>query len=179
MQYPSGMPKAEIVSKSAKETQAVAQFLVQELAKSNFTRKGATVVALDGNLGSGKTTFSQGLARALGIKEKVLSPTFVLVKIYNIYSSSLSRRHRKDSSRFRSNRKTPGFNRLIHVDCYRLKSSKDLLHLGFKNFLRDKDAIIVIEWASRIRKLLPRGAVWIKFEHTEKARERFIKISNL
>ena len=146
----------EIISKSAKETQKIAKILAEELLDPRVSNQnGAEVIALEGNLGSGKTTFIQGFARALGIKEKVLSPTFVLIKIYKI-------------------RKSKKFRHLIHIDCYRLEKLKDLLHLGLKNFLKDRDAVILIEWADRVKKLLPKETFWIKFKHGKKFRERIL-----
>ncbi len=118
--------------------------------------KAPVVVALVGELGAGKTTFAQGFAHALGVKEKIQSPTFVLLKIYKIKKGTV--RH------------------LVHIDCYRINSPKDMLHLGFKNLLRDKDAIIVIEWAERVRRLLPKHTRWIKFQHGRYPRERLISI---
>lgn len=159
MRYPTGMLSSRIISYSDKETQKVAKILAEELVKHSVLDKTgrAMILALEGELGSGKTTFSQGLAKALGIKEKVLSPTFVLVKIY-------------------PTKKVKRFRHLIHVDCYRLKSPKDLLHLGFKNFLKDRDAIIIVEWADRIKSLIPKDAIWCSFLHLDK-NKRIIKIS--
>lgn len=134
----------EIKTQSAKETKKIARILAKDLIKRQKTH--AQVLALEGNLGAGKTTFVQGFAEALGVKEKVLSPTFVLMKIYKIPRSQT-------------------FKHLVHTDCYRLDSPKDLLHLGFKKILTDKDAIILIEWADKIKKLIPQNAIWIKFRH--------------
>lgn len=144
----------KILSKSSKDTQKKAGDLARKILRLNL--KKAVVVALEGELGSGKTTFSQGFAKALGVKERVLSPTFVLLKIYKI-------KHKK-------------FKHLIHIDCYRLDSAKDLLHLGFKDLLKDKDAIILIEWAERIFKILPKSAFWIKFNHTKFLNKRKILV---
>lgn len=116
------------------------------------------VLALEGELGSGKTTFVQGLARNLGIKEKVQSPTFVLIKWFK-----LSRRHLP-------------FRHLVHVDAYRLESLAEARRLGLRDAFRDPDAVVVIEWANRIKKLIPKSAVRIKFEHAEKGWRR-IKIN--
>ncbi len=142
----------EIVTKSARQTQRVARMLAGQL--SGFRPAGAAVIALHGELGTGKTTFAQGFARALDVRENVLSPTFVLMKIYALKKKS--------------------FRHLVHVDCYRLASPPDLLHLGFKETLKDKDAIILIEWADRIKKILPRDAIWITFAHGLKQNERRI-----
>lgn len=148
------------ISKSAKETQKISKIMAGEFVKHRVFNK-ALVVALEGELGSGKTTFSQGLAKALGIKEKVLSPTFVLVKIYKVTSRQAQRIKLKH---------------LIHIDCYRLDSPTDLLHLGFKDFLKDRDAILVIEWASKIKSILPKNTIWIRFKHGAKSSIRILYI---
>ena len=159
-------------SKSKFETQKIAYFLAKEIIK--LPVRSAFVLALEGNLGSGKTTFTQGFASALGIKENVLSPTFVLMKVYSI--------SQKIKDLIRPSRRALGkrlkFNHLIHIDCYRFNSKKDLSHLGFKDLLKDKDAIILIEWADRVKKLLPRDTIWIRFQHGKKPYERIIKILN-
>lgn len=145
---------AEISTKSRKETQKVAKLLVKKVKQLNTKR--AYVIALEGELGSGKTTFVQGFARAFGIKTPVQSPTFVLMKAYTLNSPQK-------------------FKHLIHIDCYRLNSPQELLHLGFRDILHDKDAIILIEWADRVRGLIPKTALWIKFKHRKKPHERVIK----
>ena len=78
-----------VVSRSAAQTKKTAAVFAKELSKANRNfKKGAAVVALEGNLGSGKTTFVQGFARALGVRESVLSPTFVLMKIYPLQKNT-------------------------------------------------------------------------------------------
>ncbi len=146
----------EIATRSAKETQKIARMFAEKLIRAP-RRGGARVLALQGNLGAGKTTFTQGFARALGVKENVLSPTFVLMKIYPL--------------------KKGNFRHLIHIDCYRLASPKDLVHLGFKELLKDKDAVILIEWADRIKKILPRNTTWLKFTHGAEKNIRHIKVT--
>lgn len=159
----------EMVTKSAKETQKIAAILARELIRAP-RHVGARVVALQGDLGAGKTTFTQGFARALGVKETVLSPTFVLMKIYG-----LGPRIKGKSKKIKEKRES--FRHLVHIDCYRLVSPRDLLHLGFKELLKDKDAIILIEWADRIKKILPPDAIWLKFVHGAKRHQRTIAIS--
>lgn len=141
----------KVVTKGPDETKKIAERLAHELSRANFN-----IIALTGELGSGKTTFAQGFARALGIKERIQSPTFVLLKIYKIKKGT--KKH------------------FIHADCYRIDSPRDLLHVGFKKLLQDKDAIILIEWADRIRGLLPKTALWVKFRHGKKSHERIISI---
>jgi tRNA threonylcarbamoyladenosine biosynthesis protein TsaE len=100
--------EGSILSFSSLQTQNVARVLAKTLLETQ-PAKGAQVLALVGELGSGKTTFAQGLAKGLGIKEKILSPTFILLKEFNI-------RH-------------PFFRTFYHIDCYRLDNpTKELLH---------------------------------------------------
>lgn len=145
----------ELKTESSAQTQRLAQILAREI--KSWSGKKPLVLALEGELGSGKTTFAQGLVGALGIREKVLSPTFILLKIYRLPARV-------------------NFKHLIHIDCYRLDSPKDLLRLGFKNLLKDKDAILVIEWADRIKKLLPKNTLRVLFKHGGKSNQRILHI---
>lgn len=158
-----------IKTKNFKETKKVAAFLAKEIIC--LPKKEALVVALGGELGSGKTTFVQGFAEALGVKEKVLSPTFVLLKIYSLKIRARARLRRQEKLKLK-------FRHLVHIDCYRLGSSKDLLHLGFADLLKNKDAIILIEWAGRVKEILPKNTLWIKFKHGGKPNERTIAIKS-
>jgi len=134
----------EYLTSSAGETQQLAGRIIKDIV--GCRRGGALVVALQGELGSGKTTFIQGLGEALGIKEKILSPTFVIMKHFNI----LTFKH---------------FNNLYHLDCYRLESAKDLAELGLVEILAGKNNLVVIEWAERIASILPVDTVWLVFKH--------------
>ena len=119
--------------------------------------KTAIVLGLQGNLGGGKTTFLQGFARGLGIKDKILSPTFVILKRFQV----------------------PGFrfNDFYHIDCYRLKDEKDILELGFKDIIKDARNIVAIEWPEKIKKALPKDVIFIKFKFIgENKREINFKI---
>ena len=102
--------------------------------------KQGSVIALNGDLGSGKTTFSQGFAKGLGVAQHVGSPTFKLVSEY--YGSTM---------------------KLYHVDCYRLNSSAEFLNLGGENLLLPYDGITLIEWANIIEELIPLDSIKIKF----------------
>jgi len=127
----------EILTKSGGETKKIAVTLAREILKRPLGGK-AVVLALKGNLGSGKTNFLQGFARGLGIKEKINSPTFVIIK---------------------------RFGNFYHFDCYRIQKQKDILNLGFKKIINNPKNIVAIEWADKIKKIIPKGALWIKFEH--------------
>lgn len=152
------MPTIDIFTKNVGETKKVAALLAEEIVSVKY-RRGAVVIALEGELGGGKTTFTQGFARALGVQENILSPTFVILKIYDLMDNRTSYKH------------------LVHIDCYRLESPKELLYLGFKNLLQDKDAIILIEWADRIKKFIPPHSFWIKFRYGEDRKERIIRLT--
>jgi tRNA threonylcarbamoyladenosine biosynthesis protein TsaE len=130
----------KFLAKSAKETQKIAYSLAKEILKMP-PRKKAMVLALAGNLGSGKTTFLQGFARGLGVKEKILSPTFIIMRI---------------------------FKNFYHIDCYRIQKPKDILDLGFKKIINDPKNIVAIEWADRIKHLLPKNRILIQFNSAGK-----------
>jgi tRNA threonylcarbamoyladenosine biosynthesis protein TsaE len=145
----------EFITYTAQETQKLAAKLIGDLTRRKT--KGAAVLALQGELGAGKTTFVQGLAKALKIKERVLSPTFVIMKRFKIYDLR--------------------FMNLHHIDCYRIKNSKELMQLGFKEIIKEPKNLVVIEWAEKVKKILPKEAVWIKFEQAGED-ERKIQIIN-
>jgi len=98
------------------------------------------VIAMSGNLGSGKTTFTQGFARGMGIEEKVGSPTFKLVSEYQ-----------------------GKFQKLNHVDCYRLENESEFFNIGGEEYLDQDNAITIIEWSEKIEKIIPRDALKIEF----------------
>ena len=157
MRYVGSM--IEIAAYGAQETQKIARLLAKAIKPHPH---GAMVIALEGDLGAGKTTFAQGFARALGVKENVLSPTFVLLKIYELRQETRNKRQ--------------GFKYFIHIDCYRIQNPKDLIHLGLKDILKDRDAIVLIEWADRIKKILPRDTIRIRFVHGAEDNKRHINV---
>ena len=145
-----------ITTRSAAETKKIASKLAKEIAATRSDH--ARVIALSGNLGAGKTTFVQGFARALGVRERIQSPTFVLMKIY-----SLKRRK--------------NIKHLVHIDSYRIESPREIEHLGLRDLFNDKDAVIIIEWADRIKKLLPAYTQRITFSHSRASTQRIIKFA--
>ena len=131
-----------IVSKSLSDTQNFAREWLGSLgASSNEPRDSALVVGLYGNLGAGKTAFTQALARELGIQETVTSPTYVIEKIYE---TSHSHQHPH-----------PNFVRLIHIDAYRLESGKELQTLGFEALVENPNNLIIVEWPENVKEILP------------------------
>ena len=128
------------ITNSAKETKRLGYMMAKRFPKNK------SVLALKGNLGSGKTTFLQGFAKGLGVKEKILSPTFVLFK------------HFKGKNRD-----------FYHFDCYRVKG-KDLNSLGFKDIISNPRNIVAVEWP---RTKLPKAVV-IEFQFLDKNKRRII-----
>jgi len=149
---------------------AATKRFAKELAKKILARgrtKKAVIVALVGELGAGKTTFVQGFASGIGIKGAP-SPTFILMR-----NSKLIRDKRHETRDKAQKRKEKSFKNFIHIDAHRA-TVKDFLKLGFKEIASDPENIILVEWADRIKKLIPKSAVWLKLEHGKKENERVI-----
>lgn len=107
---------------------------------------GGRVICLYGELGSGKTTFAQGVAKAIGITSRLLSPTFIIVRRYSLPQRA-------------------GF--LYHLDLYRIEGEKDLLGLGIQEILADPSSVVLIEWAEKLGSLLPKERVDVRFSVLE------------
>jgi tRNA threonylcarbamoyladenosine biosynthesis protein TsaE len=148
----------EIKSHSPLETKKTGEILAKKILKSKNDKK-AKVLALEGDLGGGKTTFLQGFAKGLGVKDKILSPTFVLMKKFEIP-------------------KNKKFKNFYHLDCYRIKNSKEILELEFKEIVFNPQNIIAIEWAERIKGILPSNKILLKFIFLNK-KNRKIWIKNV
>ena len=143
-------------TKSARETQKIAADLARKIVKLK-PQKHARVFALEGELGAGKTTFIQGFARALKIKQRITSPTFVLIKHY------ILRRQGVGAPTLRR-----GYKLLYHIDAFRLKDWHDLVSLGIKDVFASPGNIVLIEWAERVRPVLPQKRTMIHIDHLEK-----------
>lgn len=120
---------------------------------SNFSKvlKGGEVITLSGDLGAGKTTFTQSLAKAIGVSEPVTSPTFTLMNQYA--GCSL---------------------KLYHFDMYRIEDIDEILEVGLTEYFGNSDAICVIEWAENIQKLLPKNLIKIKINKLGEFKREFI-----
>lgn len=147
-----------MLSTNPSQTKRIGQKLAREILKDSGSK--SLIIGLEGDLGGGKTTFLQGFARGLEIKRKVLSPTFVIIKKFNIPKD------KKIKSRFLN---------FYHIDCYRLEKSKDILELDFESIISDPKNIIAIEWVDRIKEALPKEMIFIKFKFVDK-NKREIKI---
>lgn len=133
--------------------------IAKQVLRLNTQR--AVVLALQGELGAGKTTFVQGLAQELGIKERITSPTFVVMKKFSIFNASASLSTLSQSKGFQFSNKRY----LYHIDCYRLQGPEDLLVLGFQEIIADPRNIVAIEWADKIKPILPKQTFWLFFQH--------------
>ncbi|MBI2674476.1 MAG: tRNA (adenosine(37)-N6)-threonylcarbamoyltransferase complex ATPase subunit type 1 TsaE [Candidatus Yanofskybacteria bacterium] len=134
-------------SKNENETQKVAGDLALKVIKF----KESVVIALEGELGAGKTTFVKGFAKALGIRAKIKSPTFVLMKKYRIPKSTALLRYHPTA--------------LIHIDCYRVRDHRDLAALDLRSIFNSPENIILIEWPERVSKILPKKLIKIHIDH--------------
>lgn len=131
-------------STSESETKNIAERVAMGL-------DGYKVICLYGDLGAGKTTFTKAFAKKLGVKERVISPTYILI-----------RKHKSDKGDF------------YHIDAYRLE--KNDKNLEIEEILEGKDGIIVIEWADRIKNLLPIKRIDIHLNYISED-EREIRIT--
>lgn len=134
------------ITQNAEETVAIAQTMA-----SNFLLKQEypLLLCLYGELGSGKTTFIQGFARALGINGRLLSPTFVLMRSYEFGQEHM----------------------FHHLDLYRLENMTELKTISFDELVTDDRNIVAIEWAERLGSNLPRKRIDIQFRVAEQGHE--------
>ena len=139
----------KLTSNSPRATAAIAKLISKETLKA----KSSVVIGFVGDLGVGKTTFIKALVKGLGLNKKVVSPTFIILR------------------RLPLNPKRS----VYHIDAYRIKS-KDLLALGFKDAITGRN-IVLIEWADRVKNILPKHTIWLRLEHGKNKNERHITIN--
>lgn len=133
-----------IITKNAKETQKLGEKLAAYItgAKKEGTQV-PHIVCLYGELGAGKTVFTQGFAKGLGLPSRLVSPTFIIVRRYDLQNYAQY---------------------FYHVDLYRLEKMKDIDGLGLKEIFDDKQVVVVVEWAERLGKLLPAKRIDVTWE---------------
>lgn len=142
----------EFISKNTKETQKIAADLACKIIKS----KKRAIIALEGELGAGKTVFVKGFAKEFGVKTKVKSPTFVLMKKYPVPLK---------------NNKTIIKN-IYHLDCYRINGIKELKIPEIKGIFFETDSVVLVEWPERIKKIIPSNIIKVHIDHvSENTRE--------
>ena len=154
------------------ETKKLGVFFAETISEGSKKNQNALVISLEGDLGSGKTTFTQGFAEELGIKEKIQSPTFVILKIYNLPKPAC----RQAGPLLRKEEKTRKINYhryFIHIDAYRI-GAQDLQMLRWKELVADPKNIILVEWGDRIKKILPKGSMHVIFKHLKGDQRRIL-----
>lgn len=130
---------------SAEETEKLGQDFAKKIKKGG-------ILALYGELGSGKTTFVKGLARGLGIKRRIISPTYIFIREYPMVTCN-------------TEQATGNF---YHLDLYRVKGIKDTRALGIEEILSNPQNIVAIEWAEKIKNILPKNRIDIYFKYLGK-----------
>ena len=135
-----------MLTNSVKQTVSLGQRIASQL-------KPGAVLGLIGELGSGKTQFTKGLAKGLKINQNITSPTFVLLKQYPLSQGNF-----------------------IHIDCYRLSNPQELLDLGWQELINNPQNIIAVEWADKIKLIMPKHTHWIKFKTGQKENQRILTL---
>ncbi len=130
-----------VITEGPEETVRLGEELAQALRPGD-------VVALVGELGSGKTTLVKGIAQGLFVKEPVISPSFLLARSYR------------------------GRMPLHHLDAYRVNSPEELVEVGLLELLPPEEGVTVVEWADRVEELIPPGSLWVHLEHLDQDRRR-------
>lgn len=138
----------KIITKNEKETFDFAEKFAKNL-------KGGELIGLEGNLGSGKTVFTKGIAFGLGIKENILSPTFVYMKIYEVSGHKIIKK-------------------LCHIDAYRLENEQILVNIGALEYFNSPEVVSIIEWADRVKNIFPVKYKKIVFKNKINLREIYI-----
>lgn len=145
----------EFLSKKPKDTEEIAKNFLRKLKGKN---PKATTICLFGDLGTGKTTFVRAFAKHSGIRKKITSPTFVIMKRYVFPKKGIF------------------FKNLFHIDAYRLKNEQEVFLLGWKEILSNPDNLVFIEWPENVKKAISQKHHKIRISHTKEGHRKF-KIS--
>jgi tRNA threonylcarbamoyladenosine biosynthesis protein TsaE len=159
------------VSHSLEETAQIAhEWLRYILAKNATNKKSATTIGLSGHLGAGKTAFTKCVAKELGIAEDVTSPTFVIMKIYDIDLKKVA------DDLIENSKKSFPWKKLVHIDAYRLEQGRELEAINFAQYAADPDNLILIEWPENVKGVVEKlgGYSQINFSVGEGENERSI-----
>ncbi|KKQ67289.1 MAG: ATP-binding protein [Candidatus Daviesbacteria bacterium GW2011_GWA2_38_24] len=135
------------ITNSPEETKHLAEDLAKEIKNSGG------IVALKGDLGAGKTTFAQGFAKGLGVEEKIISPTFIVIRQYEVPDTKMM---------------------FHHIDLYRFEDNFDLKQSGIQEILENKKSITLIEWAEKLNDKLPKGSIVVKLKRLSEDKREII-----
>jgi tRNA threonylcarbamoyladenosine biosynthesis protein TsaE len=144
-----------MITQSPEETRQLAREFMANLGVSPLPENSATIVELVGDLGAGKTTFMSGVGEFLGVKEPIISPTFLIQRNYKIEGNS-------------------PWKNLVHLDAYRIEDEKELVGIDWEKYSNNRENLIFIEWPENLRTSFP-VTKRIEFKHLSE-REREIQI---
>ena len=148
----------EFTTTSPQQTKNLAQKIASDF-------KGGEILCLSGDLGAGKTTFTQGLLKALSAEGPYTSPTFNIIKEYRLTTNNL--RPTTELSGFKNQKKlhvvSCQLSVIFHIDTYRIKAD-DLRELGFLDFAGKPNTVTIIEWPENVKDIIPDSAIWLNFE---------------
>lgn len=150
--------QTEFITQNLEETKKLGKILAGELC-------GGEVICLSGELGAGKTTFTQGLLFGLGAQKPYTSPTFVVMKEYKTKNKKQKTKNKKEGKR--------KIDSVYHFDAYRVEEA-DILNLGWEEIVSDPKNICIIEWADKVKKIVPKSAIWIDFLWLDEKRRKLI-----
>ena len=142
----------------AEETKKRAFDFGREILARGPGEERATVVAFSGELGAGKTTFIQGMARGLGVKRRIQSPTFIFIRRFGLKKSD--------------------FENFFHIDAYRIKEGDRADFLDLEKIFKNPKNIVAVEWPQKISRQFLKGALRISIKHGKDTRERMITIDD-
>jgi tRNA threonylcarbamoyladenosine biosynthesis protein TsaE len=131
-------------------------FAREVLRTLSSNKEHATIVGLSGDLGSGKTTFAQFFAQGLHIEERIVSPTYVIAKFYDIPNNAL-------------------WNKFIHIDAYRIEDPEEMRMLKWDGIVSETKNIVLIEWPERIKELFPKDAIMLQFRFIDQGTRAVIR----
>jgi len=151
------------LTKNSFQTKKIGENLAKGILANQIKKssKRALILGLIGDLGGGKTTFLQGFAKGLGIKSRITSPTFIIMKRLKIKNCKLKIKN------------------LYHIDCYRIRNHREILDLGFRKIISNPQNVIAIEWADKIKKILPKNSIILNFEFINKKQRKIILKNSL
>ncbi len=144
------------ITNNSEETQNLGKEFASKL-------KGGEIIALYGNLGSGKTTFVQGLAMGLEIKRRIISPTFIIIRSYEI-------KLKAQKAKVKTTTQNSKF--FYHIDLYRVETPDDIKGLGMDEIIGNSNNIIVVEWAEKMKDFLPKKRIDIYFEYLDENKRK-------
>jgi tRNA threonylcarbamoyl adenosine modification protein YjeE len=140
----------KVISNNFSETKELGEKIASELFNCPNKEKTALIIGLKGDLGAGKTTFVQGFALGLGIKKRILSPTFIIFNKYKLKSNN--------------------FDNFYHFDCYRIENYEEMNSIEFEKIILNPKNMVIIEWPEKIKKIVPKNVKILKFRILKKGK---------